>query len=83
MLVHLFYEIFLDVDQSLYYLIESTRQRIMIIDNMDATAAEEIKNMRPLPNNMVIIGNKTDISSLLLKVNFSTGLQLETIIILF
>lgn len=43
---------------------------------MDATAAEEIKNMRPLPNNMVIIGNKTGVSSLLLKVGFTAGLQL-------
>lgn len=57
-----------DVDQSLYYLIDSSRQRMMVMDNLDELAVEKIRTMRPIPNNFVIIGNKTTITPLLLKV---------------
>lgn len=60
---------FLDVDELLYYLIDSSRQRIMVIDNLDVTTTQKIKNMRPIPNNYVLIGNNTGISSLLIKVS--------------
>lgn len=60
---------FVDVDQSLYYLIDTTRQRMMVIDNLDTTAIQEIRKMRPIPNNIAIIGNKTSISLLLTKVS--------------
>lgn len=56
------------MDQSLYYLIDSTKQRMMVIDNLDETAVERIKNMRPIPNNVVIIGDKNGITYMLIKV---------------
>lgn len=61
------YSYIADVDQSLYYLIDSSRQRMMVMDNLDELAVEKIRNLRPIPNNVAIIGNKTSITYLLVK----------------
>lgn len=60
------------MDPSLYYLIDTTKQRMLVMDKLDAAAAERFRNLRPIPNNVVIIGNKSGISSLLAKVSISS-----------
>lgn len=57
------------MDQSLYYIIDATRLRIIIIESLDEAAAEKIRNLRPIADNIAIVGNSKSNTELFGKVS--------------
>lgn len=57
-----------DVDQSLYYFIDTTRLRLIVMDTLNNITAQRLRDMRPVPNNIVIIGYSSNVTTMLEKV---------------
>lgn len=55
---------FSEVDEALYYWIDTERVRMVITDTLDKTSAERLKALRPIPNNYAIIGSTTAVLKL-------------------
>lgn len=54
----------LDVDQSLYYFMGTTRLRLIVMDTLDNVTSQRLKDMRPIPNNIALIASTTSMASL-------------------
>lgn len=60
-----------DVDQSLYYFMGTTRLRLIVMDTLDNVTALRLKDMRPVPNNIALIANTASMVSLVQTVSYS------------
>nr|QBB73019.1 ionotropic receptor [Protaetia brevitarsis] len=45
------------VDEALYYWIDTQKSRMVITDTLEHASAKRLKRLRPIPNNYAIIGN--------------------------
>nr|AVH87289.1 ionotropic receptor 1 [Holotrichia parallela] len=52
------------VDEALYYWIDTEKARMVITDTLDRTSARRLKGLRPIPYNYAIIGRTEDILQL-------------------
>ncbi|XP_023311227.1 ionotropic receptor 25a [Anoplophora glabripennis] len=53
------------VDQALYYWIDSTRLRMMILETLDKITAKKLREIRPYPNNFALVANTQNMNRLL------------------
>lgn len=54
-----------DVDQALYYFIDATKLRLLVMDSLDNVTAHRLRNMRPVPNNVALISTTSSMNSLI------------------
>lgn len=78
-MLNMFYSYILEVDQALYFWIDTQRTRMVITDTLDKVSAKKLKALRPIPNNYAIIGTTEDVVKLFQLVRIiSSGLNYKT-----
>lgn len=55
---------FVEVDEALYFWIDTTRLRMVISENLDKVNANRLKQIRPTPNNFAIIATTENINKI-------------------
>ena len=55
---------FLDVDEALYYWIDTEKTRMVLIDTLDDTSAKRLKNLRPIPTSYTMVADTDKMVSL-------------------
>lgn len=58
-----------EVDEALYFWIDTTLLRMVISENLDKTTANRLKAIRPIPNNFAIIATTPNMEKLFETVN--------------
>ncbi|XP_017782140.1 PREDICTED: ionotropic receptor 25a [Nicrophorus vespilloides] len=53
-----------DVDQALYYWIDTTRLRMVITEQLDPISAKRLRDMRPSPNNLALLASSENMMTL-------------------
>lgn len=71
-----FNAVFSVVDEALYYWIDSSRLRLILTEQLDDAAAKRIKEIRPTPNNFVVISKTEQMKSILETVESESLLDL-------
>jgi hypothetical protein len=66
-----------EVDEALYFWIDTTLLRMVISEDLDKTTANRLKAIRPIPNNFAIVGTTSNMEEL-----FQTVLFLLTLLAL-
>ncbi|KAK7082590.1 hypothetical protein SK128_006922 [Halocaridina rubra] len=56
-----------ELDQALYYLVEGSVVRVIVLLDIEVNSTETIRKMRPAPSYYVIIGSTSELSSLFRK----------------
>jgi hypothetical protein len=64
-----------EVDEALYFWIDTTLLRMVISEDLDKTTANRLKAIRPIPNNFAIVATTSNMEEL-----FQTVLFLLTLL---